>query len=260
MEIKYNNYEYEVDASSDTVATNVVRLVGKNKRVLDIGCGSGSFTKTLAQHGCKVTGLERNPESIKKVRPYCVEAIHVDLNSCEWPSVLKGEKDFDVIVAADVLEHLYDPWKTLQQMVPLINSNGYFVISLPHIGHAAVMACLMNGNFEYQDKGLLDSTHIRFFGFNNIEELLAQAKLKIIEVWYATALPENTEFATEWGKLSPTLQDVLIRGKYAEIYQIVMKVTPVHYAGNVTQLIPPEHKHWRITDTWQKRLRRYFRL
>jgi len=155
MEIKSNNYEYEVDISSDTVAANVVRLVGKNKRVLDIGCGSGSCTKVLAQHGCKVIGLECNPESIKKVTPYCVKAIQVDLNSCEWPSVLNGEKNFDVVVAADVLEHLYDPWTTLRQIVSLINPNGHFVISLPHIGHASVMACLMNGNFEYQDKGLL---------------------------------------------------------------------------------------------------------
>ena len=128
-----------------------------------------------------MTGLELDNEAIKKVTPYCVRVLQVDLNSSEWPSLLNDTERFDVVVAADVLEHLYVPWKALQRMTPLINSNGYLVISLPHVGHAAVMSCLIHGEFEYRDWGLLDRTHIRFFGFKNIEALFVQANLKIIE-------------------------------------------------------------------------------
>lgn len=239
-----HNYEYEVDTSSETAPANVVRMVGRDKRVLEIGCGPGSITKILAhQGGCQVTGLELDPEAIKIVRPYCVQVIQADLNSSEWPSLLDGAKRFDVVVAADVLEHLYDPWMALQRMVPLINSRGYLVISLPHVGHAAVMACLFNGDFEYRDWGLLDRTHIRFFGLKNIEDLFSQANLKIIEVRYVTKPPEETEFTAGWARLSPAIQDALMSCKHSEIYQVVVKAVPNDYAGDTISLVPPEH-HW----------------
>jgi len=128
-------------------------------------------------------------------------------------------------------------------MAPLINSYGYLVISLPHVGHAAVMSCLINGDFEYRDWGLLDRTHIRFFGFKNIEALFTQAKLKIIEVRYVTKPPEETEFEAGWSRLSSTLQDALMSSKYSEVYQVVVKAVPLDYAGDAVSLVPPEHKY-----------------
>ena len=259
MKTTHLNYEYEVDSSSETAAANVVQMVGQSKRVLEIGCGPGSITKVLAQQGgCQVTGIELDPEAIKKVTPYCVQVMQADLNSSEWPSLLDGTERFDVVIAADVLEHLYDPWKTLQQMAPLINSNGYFVVSLPHVGHAAVMSCLINGDFEYRDFGLLDRTHIRFFGLKNIKALFAQANLKIIEVGYVTKPPEETEFATSWSRLSSTLQDALMSSKYSEVYQVVVKAVPIHYSGDAVPLVPPIHIYRRplliSTASWKMRL------
>lgn len=259
MEVKRHNYEYEVDTSSETAPANVARMVGKNKRVLEIGCGPGSVTKILTQQGsCQVTGLELDPEAIKKVTPYCAQVMQADLNSSEWPSLLDGIEKFDVVVAADVLEHLYDPWTTLQRMVPFINSNGYLVISLPHVGHAAVISCLINGDFEYRDWGLLDRTHIRFFGLKNIESLLTQARLKIIEVRYVIKPPEETEFEVGWSKLSSTLQDALMSSKYSEVYQVVIKAVPYNYTGDTISLVPPEHKYQRTpfsrVISWKTRL------
>lgn len=262
MKDKRHNYEYEVDTSSETAPANVVRMVGQSKRVLEIGCGPGSITKILAEQGsCRVTGLELDAEAIKKVTPYCVQVMQADLNSCKWPCLLDGAERFDVVVAADVLEHLYDPLEALQQMVPLINSNGYFVVSLPHVGHAAVMSCLINGDFEYRDWGLLDRTHIRFFGLKNIESLFAQANLKIIEARYVTKPPEETEFAAGWSKLSSTLQDVLMSCKHSEVYQVVVKAVPNNYAGDALFLVPPEHKYRRppvaSAASWKMRLGQY---
>lgn len=259
MKDKRHNYEYEVDTDSETASANVVRMVGQSKRVLEIGCGPGSITKILAQQGgCQVTGLELDPEAIKKVAPYCVQVMQADLNANEWPSLLDGVERFEVVVAADVLEHLYDPWKALQRMTGLINSNGYLVISLPHVGHAAVMSCLVNGDFEYRDWGLLDRTHIRFFGLKNIEALFAQANLKIIEARYVTKPPEETEFAAGWSRLSATLQDALMSSPYAEVYQVVVKAVPINYAGEALSLIPPEHKYRRTlavsAASWKTRL------
>jgi SAM-dependent methyltransferase len=153
--------------------------------------------------------------------------MQADLNSSEWPRLLDNYEKFDVVVAADVLEHLYDPWISLQRMVPLIKPDGYIVISLPHVGHAAVMSCLFNGDFEYRNWGLLDRTHIRFFCLKNIEDLFAQANLKIIEVAYVTKPPEETEFAETWGKLSSSVKAALKSSPHSDIYQVVVKALPI---------------------------------
>jgi len=146
MSDKRHTYEYDIDITSQTAPANVVRMVGKQKRVLEIGCGPGSITKVLAKQGlCSVTGIEVDAEAIRLVTPFCTEVFQGDLNSSEWPSLLEPGERFDVVVAADVLEHLYDPWNTLKRMIPFIGPEGYLVISLPHVGHAAVASCLIAG-------------------------------------------------------------------------------------------------------------------
>lgn len=233
-----HNYEYDVDTASASAPANVVRLVGTGKRVLEIGCGPGSITKVLATEGqCTVTGMELDPSAIEKAAPFCESILQVDLNAEDWPMQLDSKR-FDVVVAADVLEHLYNPWQTLEQMATLVNENGYLVISLPHIGHASVIACIINGNFEYRDWGLLDRTHIRFFGLKNIEDLFANAGLKIVEVRYITKPPEETEFARHWDALSPATRAALRSSPYANLYQVVLKATPATRPGTGISLVP----------------------
>jgi len=257
---KCHKYEYEVDPLSDSAASHVVRMVGQKKRVLEVGCGPGSITKILARQGeCRVTGLEHDLEAIAKVTPYCEAIMQADLNGVEWTGLLDGAEQFDVVVAADVLEHLYDPWRTLREMGSFIRLDGYLVISLPHVGHAAVVSCLMNGDFEYRDWGLLDRTHIRFFGLKNIEDLFAQAGLKIVEARYVITPPEFTEFAESWSKLSRTVQDALKSSAHADVYQVVVKAVLRSYPGNPVLLIPPNPRGNAATKltSWKMRLGRH---
>jgi 2-polyprenyl-3-methyl-5-hydroxy-6-metoxy-1,4-benzoquinol methylase len=264
MTDKRHNYEYEVDSMSDTAPANVVRMVGQNKRVVELGCGPGSITKLLATQGQnKVTGLELDSEAIEIAKSFCDRIFQADLNSKEWPRLLDDYERFEVAVAADVLEHLYDPWTALQRMVSLIKPDGYLVISLPHVGHAAVLGCIMNGNFEYRDWGLLDRTHIRFFCLKNIENMFAQANLKIIEAKYVTKLPEETEFAASWAGLSSEVQDTLMSGEHSEIYQVVVKAVPVSSLGDAVPLTPPSKKYIRShipkvnVTSWKTRVGQY---
>lgn len=255
-------YEYSVDLTGETAPVHVIHMVGASKRVLEIGCGRGSVTKILAQHGgCRVTGLELDLDAIKKAAPYCETIMQADLNSAEWPRLLDDVEQFDVVVAADVLEHLYDPWITLQRLISCIGPNGYLVISLPHIGHAAVVSCVINSDFEYHDRGLLDRTHIRFFGIKNIEELFAQADLKIIEVKYVLKSPEETEFSASWSALSATVQDAIKSSAYADVYQVVVKAVPVGYPGEAVPLAPPEPEPPRMAVSnrvpWRRRIGQY---
>lgn len=235
-----HNYEYAVDLEAQTAPAYVVALVGSDKRVLEVGCGPGSITKMLAAEGqCRVTGLELDLSAIEKVKPFCEEVLQADLNSSTWPELVADKERFDVVVAADVLEHLYDPWSTLKLMAPLISDEGYLVISLPHVGHAAVASCLLTGDFEYRDWGLLDRTHIRFFGLRNIEQLFEQAQLKIVDVRFVVKPPEQTEFADKWATLSVPVQAALRSSPHADVYQVVVKAVPIDREGVAMTLVPP---------------------
>lgn len=250
-----HKYEYAVDLAEQSAPTHVMNLVGPSKRVLEFGCGPGSITKVLAQEGqCRVTGLELDPEAIEKVAPYCESILQADLNSVEWPHLLDGAEPFDVVVAADVLEHLYDPWTALQRMVPFMRPDGYLVISLPHVGHAAIMSCLINGDFEYRDWGLLDRTHIRFFGLKNIEALFAQATLKIVDARYVVKPPEETEFAESWARIMPSVQEALKSSHHANVYQVVVKAVPLSAPGEAVPLVPPQTQYIAPAPSWKARI------
>ncbi len=217
-------YEYGVDPASDSAPARVVRMVGRNRRVLDVGAGAGSISKLLREVGnCRVTGLEINKEAIEKLSAYCERVYEADLNDNSWPELLQEEAPFDVLVAADVLEHVYDPQAVLKAMASLAAEAGRIVVSLPHIAHNAVIATLLDEDFEYRDWGLLDRTHIRFFGMRNIQKLFSAAGLQIIEAQFVTLSPEETEFSEKWQKLSEKIKEVLRKNRFGQVYQVVVK-------------------------------------
>src|ERR1700730_9987619 len=137
----FTNYEYEADVDGNNALAYVLELNGSNKKVLEVGAGSGMMTKHLVKvKGCDVVGLEINPASIEKLRSYIDRIYSLDLNNPSWTGEVAREGKFDTIIAADVLEHLYDPWTVLKGMKPLLNDTGSVIISLPHVAHSAVIS------------------------------------------------------------------------------------------------------------------------
>lgn len=229
-----HKYEYKVNPNA--AGAKVVRMVGANKRVLELGSGPGSITRLLKDNQCRITALELDGDAIKIVSEFCEEVYPCDLNDPQWPEKLSVSNKFEVIVAGDVLEHLYDPWATLGKLEPLLAENGYIVLSLPHASHNAIVACLLAGDFDYQPWGLLDKTHIRFFGIHNIQRLFNDAGFKIVEADFVVKAPEQTEFAGKWRQLSPATKQVLASSKFGTIYQVVVKAVPHSAHGKSLQL------------------------
>ncbi len=235
-----HNYDYAVDPEAKCAPNFVCELVGAGKRVLEIGCGPGSITRLMKARGqCRVTGIEVDSSAIEIARPHCEAIYQQDLNAEKWPQVLGKTEPFDVVVAADVLEHLYDPWRTLRQMASLISFDGAIVVSLPHSGHAAFLGALASNDVAYGDLGLLDRTHIRFFGLKNVEALFAQARLKIIDVRFVILTPEETELAAQWHQLPEFVRAALRLSRYANIYQVVVKAVPLGRPGTPLSLLDP---------------------
>lgn len=239
----FMNYEYEVDVNGDNALAFVIKFVGDNKKVLEVGAGSGMISKKLVDlNQCQVTAAEINDTSLAKLRKITRSVYKTDLNRPGWSKDFKREGKFDVIVAADVLEHLYDPWAILVEMKSLLNETGEIVLSLPHIGHSGIFASLYCEDFEYKEWGLLDKTHIRFFGLNNIRALHENAGLTITDVKYVIYTPEASEFAREWSKLPEKLKELLDQNPHGRIYQVVTKASPVERGLkgiNLFEHIPP---------------------
>lgn len=218
-----HRYEYPVQLDSGTAPAQVVNLVGAGRRVLEFGCGPGSITRNLQAQGCTITGVDVDPTALEKVAEFCVSTHSLDLNSADWSPLARPADGYERVVAADVLEHLYDPLGSLRRMIGYLAPEGRMVISVPHAGHACLLGCLMAGDFQYRDWGLLDRTHIRFFGLSNIDKLLEDAGLATLQVRYVLKPPEDTEFKSLWLTLPRYWRQTLECADHAHVYQVVVE-------------------------------------
>jgi 2-polyprenyl-3-methyl-5-hydroxy-6-metoxy-1,4-benzoquinol methylase len=221
-------YVFEINEDDDSAAANILRMVGRSKRVLEIGAGPGSISRplTLRNH-CAVTALELDPNCVPILETFCERVVQGDLNGSAWTSELEPGS-FDVVVIADVLEHLTNPWRTLKQVAPLLKRDGYVVSSIPNASHCTVLANFANDDVAYRDWGLLDRTHVRFFGVKNVQAMFEQAGLRITRAAYVVRPPELTEFADLWPRLSSEQRRIFEAGPFAQVYQTVVVAEPEH--------------------------------
>jgi len=230
-------YDYDVDLRSDTAPAHVIRLTGRNRRVLEVGAGPGSITRHLiGENGCDVVAIEIDLTAIERLKTICPNVYTLDLNDKSWLDELQGEDKLDVVIAADVLEHTYNPLQTLMGMKSLLRKGGEIILSLPHVGHSAVVGCLMNEDFHYRDWGLLDRTHIRFFGIKNIDQLYQDAGLSIIDAHFVVRTPAQTEFAETWSTLPLNVRKAIETNPFGNVYQVVSKAQPREWAGRALDL------------------------
>ena len=159
--------------------TDVADLVPKDcARVLDVGCGFGGLGRILRASGIReVCGVEINPEASRQLDGIYSRFWIGDVEQVTLP---EEEPLFDCIIFADVLEHLRDPWGTLKKYLQWLRPGGYVVASIPNVRNIALLYnLLVRGSWHYEQSGLLDRTHLRFFTRFEIEELFAEAGLKI---------------------------------------------------------------------------------
>lgn len=168
MEIKYG---YKIDLNVNSTASKVIKMVGKNKKVLEFGCSYGYMSEVLKyEFNCEVTGIEIDEEAAQKAKKVCHQVFTGDVEKLDLDNLLKNES-YDVIIFADVLEHLVNPWAIIDKVSKFLSDEGYIVASIPNISYGGVVLNLLYGNFQYQNLGILDNTHLRFFTKESIIEL-----------------------------------------------------------------------------------------
>lgn len=167
-------YSYPIDLNSNSTAAKVLRLCGAEKKVLELGCAGGHMSQILTERGCHVVAVEIDPEAAAAAEAFCERVIVGDVEEIDIEAEL-GTARFDVVVAADVLEHLRNPGGLLARLKPFLEPEGYIVASLPNIAHGSVRLSLMSGSFPYSEKGLLDQTHLRFFTIDTVRSMFEEA-------------------------------------------------------------------------------------
>ena len=153
------------------------------ERVVEAGCSSGALGQAfLARHpGVEYIGIEMVPEYAEVARMRLSEVVVANVEQMD-------DRSFDVLnptdcwIFGDVLEHLYDPWKTLARVRRSLGDGGCVVACIPNAQHWSLQALLNVGDFTYQDAGLLDRTHIRWFTRKTIIELFKSTGFEIEEM------------------------------------------------------------------------------
>ncbi len=110
---------------------------------------------------CEVVGVEIDTKSAHKAKKFCNEVIVGDVESLKLST--KYHYYFDYILFADVLEHIKEPLLVLKKFKKYLKDDGCIIVSLPNISYWRMRIKFLFGNFEYNETGLLDNTHIRFF-------------------------------------------------------------------------------------------------
>jgi 2-polyprenyl-3-methyl-5-hydroxy-6-metoxy-1,4-benzoquinol methylase len=151
------------------------------RRIVEVGCSSGALAREYKKlnPGCHYAGIEIVPEYAQMARRYCDTVLVLDLETADVETI--GELAADCWIFGDVLEHLRDPWDLLRKIRSTIAPDGHVVACIPNAQHWSVQARLSCGELRYEDQGLLDRTHLRWFTRITIVEMFQQTGFRVVD-------------------------------------------------------------------------------
>jgi 2-polyprenyl-3-methyl-5-hydroxy-6-metoxy-1,4-benzoquinol methylase len=164
------------------VRKEILELIPQGtQRLLDVGCGQGDLG-AAAKHSLGVplvVGIELFQPAAELARTKLDQVIIGDIENVDLQF---PPESFDCIVCADVLEHTRDPWQVLENLRKLLHHDGVIIASLPNLRHMVPILKIIFDRFEYQDEGILDKTHLRFFTLRTIRTLFHDSGFAIDKV------------------------------------------------------------------------------
>ncbi len=168
---------YAIKRSRYSAHYYAARLVGTGQRVLEVGCADGSFGRELIRSGNRVTGVDCNP-AVAQNAGY-EDVIQADLEGgLGAMSRLRGDQ-FDRILLLDRVEHLREPRHLLEDCRRLLDGRGKLILSVPNAVNLTVRLMVLFGVFRYEDRGILDWSHLRFFTRKTISQLVEASGFRV---------------------------------------------------------------------------------
>ncbi len=174
------------------------------KTILDVGCAQGALGADYLRRNpaCRVLGIEMDEAAAAHARQRLSEVFVGDVEKTPMP--FEVPDGIDCIVYGDVLEHLTDPWAVLKEHAKYLSPQGTVLVCMPNVEHWSFAAKLLTGSFDYEDQGLLDRTHLRWFTPRTMARALTEAGLVLAD---AAPRPIATDKAEQFtALLTPALQ------------------------------------------------------
>lgn len=180
-------YNEKIDLYKKGLNKFIIKHVDFNKKILDVGCCEGRLGRYLKKHKkSTVFGIDISGKAIDKAKKNLDGAYIVDIEEDNLPF---SSKSFDVIICADILEHLRDPLFVLKKLKPYLKNDGVFIISVPNIANINIRWDLLRGKFDYEKEGIMDDSHLRFFTKKTLRQLISRAGMRIVAIDYSPGFP-----------------------------------------------------------------------
>ena len=160
------------------------------RSLLDVGAGTGSNLRALRQlhpqaHASAITCSAREAAQLEQLADQTIVAdLNQLISSGAWQEIGLGGDRFDLILLSHVLEHLQEPAQVLASISSLLSADGLLLIALPNICHWRTRLQIAQGSFQYQDSGILDRSHLRFFTYWSARELVESCpSVTLLQQW-----------------------------------------------------------------------------
>ncbi|MCB1144787.1 MAG: methyltransferase domain-containing protein [Leptospiraceae bacterium] len=220
-----SKYDYQINLDHNNASSKLLKLVNPKSNVLEIGTSTGSMTAYLKEKlGCSIYGIEIDEKTADLARKYLDFQIIGDIEVLDLENYLKDKK-FDIILCADVLEHLKQPDLVLEKLKKYLTQDGKILISVPNITYIGVLLPMIHGRFNYRETGILDETHLKFFSIESFETISKKSGLIINSIDRVQVNASDSDFRLDIKKYPSFLIDYLINNNtelftYQFIFQL----------------------------------------
>ncbi|MCO5324378.1 MAG: bifunctional glycosyltransferase/class I SAM-dependent methyltransferase [Marmoricola sp.] len=210
----------EEEGSSHSIILDQLKHLPAGK-VLEVGCSSGLLAEQVRGMGHHVTAID--PEEHPKVHGRADAFYRVDLDA-DLPDIGTG---FDIIIAADVIEHVKHPEHLISELTQRLGKDGRLIISTPNFGHWYPRIRVVTGSFDYDRRGILDDTHLRFFTKRGLTRILDKVPLVVEEIRYSATPFPMVESQSRTLRAISAIDQALVKARPSLFgYQFIITMRP----------------------------------
>lgn len=201
----------------------------ESKFLIEVGCSSGALAREFKKisPSCNYLGIEIDSDYAALAQRYCDSTMVINIEDAD-DEFFEENSYRDCWIFGDTLEHFKDPWKILKKIRNVIPSHGSIVSCIPNAQHWSLQMRLNIGDFRYEDHGLLDRTHLRWFTRTTMLEMFEQTGFTVTgglsRIFHEPQRDAYLPIIGEMAKLSGSNPEVAIADCIP--FQYVIKAIP----------------------------------